>query len=195
MRKLAIILVCLTLLPLYPALAEEDFDGFDLALLDGSDGLICYPDDNRIDTVFRPEDQPFPGELSEGQLLTFLDFVELADAGVVVLRFALAVQTFDLLYATEVTLSCGDAVFSRTVAPVTTEYDSIYMEDSYIPVTGEDGFGLIRALLAGGGEMRVTLQGGRTLTGTVHIPTDSLRTVWETYQACGGLRQDLGALR
>ena len=192
MKKLLCLLFAACLL--CAAALAEDFEGFDYGPLEADETLIAYPDDNRIDFVYRSETQPFSGELSEGTVLSFLDFVDLADAGVVVLRFAFAVQTDALLYATDITLSCGSAVMVRSVMPITTEYDSIYMEDYYIPVTG-DGFDLIRALLSGGGELQVQFQSEeRTVTGTVHIPVDELRRLWETYEACGGTRQDLERL-
>ncbi len=191
MKRLLCCALILALLGLCPALAEEGV--FDLGALYDDETLYVYLDDNRIDTVYRPMDQPYPGELSEGGLVTFLDYVDLAEAGAVVLRFALAVQTESLLNAGSVTLSCGGAVVQRELNPTCTEYDGVYMEDYYIPLSGED-FALIRALLAGDGVLSVTLQSDRTITGTVRIPTDSLRTVWETYQACGGLTQDFSGL-
>ena len=193
MRRILCALLTLAMLALSCAFAE-DYDAFDLGRLAADDNLYVYLDDNRIDVVYRPADQPFEGTLSEGQLLAFIDYVELAEAGVVALRFAFAVQTFDLLYATQITLSCGDTVWTREITPITTEYDSIYMEDYYLPVTGE-GFNLIEALLAGGGELNIALRSAdRTVTGTIRIPPESLRPLWETWQDCGGLRQDLERL-
>lgn len=193
MKRFCCALLALTLLCLSCAMAEEG-DAFDLFRLESEEDLNAYLDDNRVDTVYRWADQPFSGDLSEGQLMVFLDYVELASPGLVALRFAFAVQTDEPLYATELTLSGGNVTLTRAITPLTTEYDFICMEDEYLVLTDED-FGLIEALLANDGTLNLTLFGSAVVTGQVQIPVDSLRRIWELYQACGGPSQDFDRLK
>ena len=53
------ILLLLTLLLLLPAAALADMDN---DLLESTEGMLVYLDNDQINTIIRPEDQPFEGD-------------------------------------------------------------------------------------------------------------------------------------
>ena len=54
------ILLLLTLLLLLPAAALADMDN---DLLESTEGMLVYLDNDQINTIIRPENQPFEGEV------------------------------------------------------------------------------------------------------------------------------------
>ncbi len=187
-RRGLALLAALCLLAL-PALAEVD-----TAVLDADTGLAAYPDDNGVDLIWRPLDQPFQGTAEEGTAVAFLDFAELANEGVVALRFVLTLQLDEALYADTLALRAGKKSWTFAVRPVTTEYDAVYQEDYTVPL-GPAGLEMVQALAKNtGGTVSFTLEGGRTVSGTLAIPADRAAAVWKLYKAIGGPKQDLSVL-
>ncbi len=176
------------------AACAEDWEGFDLAALENDETITSFLDDNGIDTVYRSENQPFFGETDDGEVYGFLDYVELANGDLVVIRFTLAMNMEDELYADTMTLRFGDRAWTWSVTTRGSEYDSNYQEDYSVYLVG-DGWELLEALAKAHGEkVSFTLLGYRTVIGTVTVDAAEAGRIRSNYVSLGGLQQDLTRL-
>ena len=145
-----------------------------------------------VDTVYRPVDQPFFGTVSEGTICAFLDLAELADSELLVPRLVLATELEEPLYAAEFTLQVGKTVWHAGVHAEISEYDMLYLEDYTILLAG-GGLDLLQAMAkAKSSEFPFTLIAeGRTLQGSLTIPTGSVQRLWKDFKRLKGDKQDL----
>ena len=193
MKHTLCVLLMLALCACPMALAENGEGLFDVAALEEDETLFSFLDDNHIDTVYRPDGQPFYGDVSEGSVLAYLDYVELPNADVVALRLTIGIETFEELYGSELTLKAGDTELTFAVDPYINEYDMICQEDYTVYLTG-DAAGLMDALLKGDGTLAFTIRGDREITGTIAMDPEAIRAIWEKYVALGGPEQDFSKL-
>ncbi len=194
MKRFFCALLSLALLMVSGSLAENGEGLFDITALDEDESLDCYIDDNRVDTVYRPVDQPFEGTASEGSVVAYLDYVELANPGVVVLRLTIGLEVYEELYGTELVLKAGDTEITLAADPIIAEYDMICQEDYTVYLLGETA-ALMDALMNGDGELSFTIRGEREITGSLPIPAETVRAIWEKYVSLGGPEQDFSRLR
>ncbi len=183
------ILCCLSF-----ALAENGEGLFNIAGLDEDETLFAFLDDNHIDTIYRPEGQPYAGTASEGTVVAFVEYMELANPGLVMLRLYMGITTYEELYGTALTLSAGDTEQTFAVDPMVSEYDMICQEDYTVWLTAETE-PLVKAVIAAGGVLSFTIHGDREITGTLQLDAEALRTVWDNYAALGGFEQDFSRLK
>ncbi len=189
MLKRTALLALILALAVSPALAE-----FDTAALENPAELTEYLDDNGVDTVWRPVEQPFFGSASEGTVCAFLDYMELANEELLVLRFTVTVEVDELLYAGSLTVQVGKETWTFPVHAATTEYDMVYQED-YPVLLGTDGLEMVKAMSKNkGGEVRFTLSGEREVSGALAIPADQVKAIWKRYTDRRWDRQDFSAL-
>ena len=193
MKQFLCILMVLTVLAFSCAFAENGEGLFQIEVLDEDESIFSYIDDNHIDTVYRPDGQPFEGTASEGIVLAYIDYVELPNADVVALRLAIGIETYEELYGTELVLRAGDTELTLAVDPYITEYDMICQEDYTVYLVG-DTAALVDALLKNNGELDFIIRGDREITGSIDIPVESLQAIWDNYVALGGLEQDFSKL-
>ncbi len=182
-----ILVLCLT-----SAFAEDGSGLFDLDALDADESLDCFMAGNRIDMIYRPEGQPYFGTMSEGRVVAFVDYVSLANEGVVVLRLILATQLDDMLCAGTVTLTSGDVTVTASADPTTTEYDAIVQEEYCFWLTAD--LQPLAESMTENGTLTFTLNGERTVTGTVEIPAEDFAPLWESWVRLGGPEQPLERL-
>ena len=120
MKRFLIILLILCL-PL-TAFAEKDR----AALTEGLDCAV-YLDVNQIDTVIRPLDQPFFGTVdAEGEMIAFIDYVEMPDQNATFMRLTLSLVTDEPVNAEALTIAFGKESYTFDVFPLTSEYDTVY---------------------------------------------------------------------
>ena len=181
------------LLLLSCACAENGEGLFDITALEEDERLFAYLADNHIDTIYRPDGQPFEGTASEGIVLAYIDYVELPNADVVALRLAIGIETYEELYGTELVLRAGDTELTLAADPYITEYDMICQEDYTVYLVG-DTAALVDALLENNGELDFIIRGDREITGSIEISVESLQAIWDNYVALGGLEQDFSKL-
>ncbi|MBR5345973.1 MAG: hypothetical protein IK127_09145 [Clostridia bacterium] len=193
MKRLLFVLMALVLLTFSCAFAENGEGLFQIEALDEDESIFSYIDDNHIDTVYRPDGQPFVGEANEGDVMAYLDYVELPNAGVVALRLSIGIVTNEELYGTELDLACGDTELTFAADPMITEYDMIWSEDYSVYLAGEAA-ALMEALIQNEGQLDFVIRGDREISGSIRIAPDFLRAIWETYVELGGLEQDFSKL-
>ena len=110
-RRLTALLLAL-MMPL-SALAEAD----GMALRQ-TENCMVYTAEGGVDTVIRPLDQPFMGEmaLEDGELIAYLDYIDLPNEGAIFLRLSFSLLTPEMLGADTLRLTVGktDYVFPVT---------------------------------------------------------------------------------
>ncbi len=182
--------ICLLLAALLLAVWGLALGEADTSVLEGNPALTEYLEEGGVDTVWRPLSQPFFGQAGEGSLCGFLDIVELADTGLLVLRLTVSLELDEPLEGERVTFTLGKESWSFPVQRRTSEYDMVYQED-YGAVLAGDGLGLARALAKSkSGALAFTLTGTREISGSLTITKEAASEVWKLYQAAGGDKQD-----
>lgn len=133
-----------------------------------------FLDDNGVDTVFRPLNQPFMGETAEGELVAFMDYVEDPNQDTLYLRLTLSVAALAPLPETPLTLQVGQQSWTMDITPILSEYDAMYYGDYCIPLVGDEE-ALLQALMAGKAPLILTV--GEVFTGRVEIPAAEVKTM------------------
>lgn len=177
------------------AWAEEN--AFDNAVLEETENCYVYLSDNGVDTVVRPLNQPYMGtvEMEGAELIAYLDYVEMPNEDVTVLRLLLALTVPEHLAASEVTVTVGKKDYIFSVKPMITEYDTTYYEDYALCMTDES-LPMIKAMArAKGDSFSVRFSGDVSLTGTITLPNADVADIYDRYIDLGGERQGLEWLR
>lgn len=174
MKRFLIVLLILCL-PL-TAFAEKDR----AALTEGLDCAV-YPDTNQIDTVIRPLDQPFFGTVdAEGEMIAFIDYVEIPDMSGTFMRLTLSLVTDSPVDAETLTVAFGKHSYTFDVFPQTTEYDTVYYED-YCVLFNDGTLPMLKALGKNDDVITYTLTGTQTRTGTLEIPAENVKALYDRY--------------
>ncbi|MGN0970662.1 MAG: hypothetical protein ACI4OY_01825 [Aristaeellaceae bacterium] len=188
-RRMAALLLALLL----PAAALGEADGMALRQ---TENCMVFTAANGVDTVIRPLDQPFMGEtaLEDGELIAYLDYVDMPNEGAIFLRLTFSLMAPDLLSADTLRLTVGKTDYVFPVMAEISEYDTIYYEDYALCLT-EASLPIIDAIIRlKGAPVAVALEREEeTLAaGEVAFPAAQVKAVLERYEAIGGLTQELG---
>lgn len=191
MKRIFCILLALMLLTA-PALAE-----FDQAGLEKLEGCQVYMDSNGTDTIVRPEDQPYAGQvdLPDAELAVFLDYADIPDESATFLRLTLSLTSYEYVGAGEVAITVDGKTYIFHVFPVTSEYDMTYFEDYVICMTSES-LPMIKAMARSKtGEFPLKMTGTVTVEGAMTLPPDRVAQIYDDYVDFGGTSQDLELAR
>lgn len=184
----------LTLLMLLSAAAAEYT--FDLAELERTPDCYVYVDEGTPNTVVRPENQPFIGEVDEvdGMLIAYLDFVNLVNEEAVLLRLTVSTALPEMLAAGTMTITVDKTDYAFTVDATVDEYDRTYYED-YVVCFGETGLKMIKAIAQRKNDtpLTITLSSDTVLTGRVVIPGEDAAKLYDRFIDLGGKKQPLKA--
>lgn len=192
MKKYICMLLALLLLPAC-ALAEFDNEG-----LERLDNVEVIRDFGTVDTVVRPANQPYVGEMADGYLITYLDFIELVDLEVTLVRFTVGIEVFEPVYADQIAITLDGKTYTIAAACEQTEYDGVYMEDYTFCLTDESLPLLLSMARQKQDEMiPVTFiyEGSAVITGGMLVPGDDAAWVYDRYIDLGGKGQDVAAAR
>ena len=173
------------------ALAEAD----GMALRQ-TENCMVYTAANGVDTVIRPLDQPFMGEtaLEDGELIAYLDYIDLPNEGAVFLRLTFSLLTPEMLGADTLRVTVGKTDYVFPVTAEISEYDTIYYEDYAVCLT-EASLPMVEAIIRlKGAPVGVSLEqeGWASVTGRVTFPAEQVQAVLDRYEEIGGLTQELG---
>lgn len=174
MKRLFIILLLLCL-P-FAAVAEKDRAAL-------TEGMYCavFLDVNQIDTVVRPMQEPFFGTVDgKGEMIAFLDYVEIPDLNGTFMRLTLSLVSEEPLNAEELTLTFGKNTYVFDVWPQTSEYDTVYYED-YAVTFDDKTIAMLKALSKNKAEVTYTLTGDDIRTGTLDIEADVVKTLYDRF--------------
>lgn len=188
------ILLLLTLLLLLPAAALADMDN---DLLESTEGMLVYLDNDQINTIIRPEDQPFEGEVDMpyAYVRAYVDFVERPNDHATLMRLLVGLESEEPQYASELRVTVGGTTYCFPVETVISEYDMIYFEDYSVYFTDES-LPMLKAIArAKSDTYAVTLLGEGELHMTLTLPGREIAALYDLYVDAGGTAQELAYLR
>lgn len=190
MKKLIALLLPLTLLPA-SALA---FDSEELHRLPNT---TAFEHPGSADTVIRMMNQPYMGEMDDGSLAVFIDFIEKVDLDLTLLRVMTSISVYEPIQADTLIFTVGKKTYSFTAECDQYEYDGIYMEDYTFCLTGES-LAFLKALAQQKKDdpipVTFTYEGTDMATGRVVLPGDDAASLYDAYTDLGGKKQDLSGL-
>lgn len=207
MKKFFSLLLILCCLPA-AVLAEVD-----VMALQQMTNMQVFTASNGVDTVIRPADQPFVGvtELEDGELIAYLDYIDMPNENRVFLRLTISVVTPDLYAADTLALTVGKKTYTFRVRPEINEYDTMYYEDYAVCLT-EESLPILQDIIKLGAKtedvaalhekydlddkpVQVTLscEGMESIRGSVVIPAENVKAIRDRYEEVGGMAQDFGA--
>ena len=188
------ILLLLTLLLLLPAASLADMDN---DLLESTEGMLVYLDNDQINTIIRPEDQPFEGEVDMpyAYVRAYVDFVERPNDHATLMRLLVGLESEEPQYASELRVTVDGTTYCFPVETVISEYDMIYFEDYSVYFTDES-LPMLKAIArAKSDTYDVTLLGEGELHMTLTLPGREIAALYDLYVDAGGTAQELTYLR
>lgn len=194
MKKLICLLLALFLA--VPALAE-----LDLSPLKDDPDWTAFPVPGSVDTFYRAANQPYRGQVDEGfdgELVAYVDYITLVDAGVTVPRLMICTVVWDFpLNAQEVRLTVGKTRYTLAATHTESEYDGVYMEDYASCLVG-DGLELLKTIARQKNDepipVELLLDGSVVFSGQVIIPGEEAAQIYDRYINMGGKTQNVKAL-
>lgn len=188
MKRLMSLLLVLMLLPA-AAMAE-----FDLEALKGTPDCTVFEDPGTVDLVVQPVNQPYAGELEDGGLDVYVDYLYDVTADVVFLRVLVSIMVFDSVYADQVVFTVDGKTYAFQTACEQFEYDGTFMEDYYIRLTDE-GMKFLKAVAQRKKDDPIPVTFIRldevVLEGVVVIPGADAARLYDRYIDLGGKTQNL----
>lgn len=193
MKKWLCLLLCCLLLPA-AALAESEFD--DEALRRMEDFTV-YGEPGSPNTVFRPVNQPYQGQVDEpyeGWLVAYVDFVSLPDYGATLPRVMVSIETFEPVGADAMRLTVSGKKYTFAVTGSRSEYDDVYMED-YAVCLSAVSLPMMKAIAQQKKDQPIQVeflvQEEVVFVGQVVLPGQEVAELYDTFIDLGGKRQDL----
>lgn len=193
-RGILLLTLLLTLLLLLPAASLADMDN---DLLESTEGMLVYLDNDQINTIIRPEDQPFEGEVDMpyAYVRAYVDFVERPNDHATLMRLLVGLESEEPQYASELRVTVGGTTYCFPVETVISEYDMIYFEDYSVYFTDES-LPMLKAIArAKSDTYDVTLLGEQELHMTLTLPGREIAALYDLYVDAGGTAQELTYLR
>lgn len=195
MKKLLALL--LALLMMAPAALAE----FDVSPLKNDPNVTVMPQHGTVNTVYRPTNQPFIGQVDEefeGELIVYVDYINLVDEEATLLRVMVSTVVYDYpLNADQMRLTVGGKSYTFPVSREIAEYDGLYMEDHAVCLT-EASLPLLKAIAQQKKDapIPVTLyrEGETVFSGLAVIPGDEAARLYDRFVDLGGKKQALKRL-
>lgn len=195
MKKLAAFLIALLLMT-SAALAE-----FDLTPLKSDPDLSVFTQPGTVNTVYRPVNQPFIGQVDEtfeGEMVVYADYISLVDKGVTLLRLMVSTVAYDLpLNADQLRMTVGGKRYTITVHHEESEYDGLYMEDFSACLT-DASLPLLKAIAQQKNDAPIPVEllslGDVVFSGLVVIPGEEAAGLYDRFIDLGGKKQELRKL-
>lgn len=195
MKKLPAFLMALLLMT-SAALAE-----FDLAPLKSDPDLSVFTQPGTVNTVYRPLNQPFIGQVDEtfeGEMVVYADYISLVDKGVTLLRLMVSTVAYDLpLNADQLRMTVGGKRYTITVHHEESEYDGLYMEDFTACLT-DASLPLLKAIAQQKNDAPIPVEllslGDVVFSGLVVIPGEEAAGLYDRFIDLGGKKQELRKL-
>lgn len=159
-----------------------------------TDGLACTVqlDTNGIDTVIRPDNQPYAAicEDVSHEMIVYVDFVEMPNLNGTFLRLTCSLISSNMtdIDTLRIDASSGSWIFdtSREVS----EYDDMYYED-YAALLGTDGMAMMKALTRKDLPLTLTLEGDNAcITAALTLPSEDMKLLYDRFVSAGGMEQD-----
>lgn len=170
---------------------------FDNETLRSTAGCDVIEDFMTGEIIVCPVNQPYMGEMEDGMLMVWVDYIEKLNPEVTLLRLAVSVMIYDPMWADTVTLTVGGKAYAFAVEADQYEYDGIYTED-YITCLTDASLPFLKAVAQQKQDDPVTVSfscGGEVvLTGQVIIPGEEAAQLYDRFVDLGGKQQELKSL-
>jgi len=194
MKKMLVLLLCLMMTA---ACAES---AFDTAELQRTENMTVYTPFGSVDTVVRPMNQPYIGQVDapwDGGLIAYVDYITLVDADATLLRLVVSIEAFDPISADQMRLTVGKKTYTFDVDYVQAEYDGLYMEDYEVCLT-DASLPLMKAIAQQKTDAPISVEflslGEKVFEGMVIIPGQEAAALYDRYIDLGGKKQELKRL-
>lgn len=184
-RQMIAILLALVLT--VPAALAHDVD---IAILTEGIEHYCLPDDNKVDTIYRPIGQQWHAENDTGEGRFFLDYLEIPNEDAVLLRITVAMEMVDYCSLPELILEIGGNRWVFGCELRINEYDGYYYEDFYICLTDES-LPVLRDMISAGGAVQVRVDTETPFVLDFTIDPAFIADMHDRYVNAGGTRQNL----
>jgi len=194
MKRILAFVLCLLLTA---ALAESTFDVEELRR---TENMNIYTPFGSVDTVVRPLNQPYIGQVDapyDGGLIAYVDYITLVDADATLLRLVISIEAFDPITADQMRLTVGKKTYTFDVTYEQSEYDGLYMEDYAVCLT-DASLPLMKAIAQQKKDDPIRVEflslGETVFAGVVIIPGQEAAVLYDRYIDLGGKRQELKRL-
>lgn len=191
MKKILALLMCLLLTT---AMAES---AFDVETLRATENMTVFHPDFSYDTVVRPVNQPYIGQVDEpydGGLIAYVDYITLVESGVTLLRVTVSIDAYEPVTADQMRLTVGKKTYTFDVDYDQCEYDGLYMEDYTVCLT-DASLPMMKAIAQQKTDAPVTVEflslGETAFAGMVIIPGQEAALLYDRYIDLGGKKQEL----
>lgn len=190
-KQLTALMAALLMLLQGTALAE-----FDLTELLSTPDTYTFVDEVTQDLVVRATNQPFIGASEGGELIAYLDYVQLVQDGQVLLRLTVSTAMDSRFAAETLSVQVDRKAYEFAVFPAMTEYDRTYYADYTVCFTLKS-LPMLKAIAQRKADdpLTVTLTDpdGITVTGQVVIPGQTAADMYDRFIDLGGKKQELAA--
>lgn len=190
--KIAMCLLLSLLLTMSCALAE-----FDNAALERLENMFIYQEPGTFDTVVQPMNQPYMGQLDDGDLDVYIDYIRKPALGMTLLRLYVSVTIYDAFQADQMALTVGGKRYTFDVDSDQSEYDGIYMCDYVVCLTAES-LPFLKAVAQQKKDDPIPVEflylGDVGMKGDVILPGDDAAMLYDRFIDFGGKNQDLKSL-
>ncbi len=194
MKRFFALLLCLMMTT---ALAES---AFDVEALRGTENMNIFTPYGSVDTVVRPLNQPYIGQVDapwDGGLIAYVDYITLVDADATLLRLVVSIEAFEPVTADQMRLTVGKKTYTFDVTYEQSEYDGLYMEDYAVCLT-DASLPLMKAIAQQKTDAPIPVEflslGETVFAGMVIIPGQEAAQLYDRYIDLGGKKQELKRL-
>jgi len=191
-KRIIALLLAMLVISQSSALAQ----GFDWTELMSTPDTYSFVDEVTQDMVVRAVNQPFIGASESGELIVYLDYVQLAQDGQVLLRLTVSTALDNRFSAETLTFTVDKKVYEFAVSAMMTEYDRTYYSD-YTVCFHTRSLPMLKAIAQRKKDdpLTVTLTDldGAVVTGQVIIPGQTAADMYDRFIDLGGKKQDMTA--
>ena len=193
MKRMVALALCLLMLLPFAALAD-----FDKEALRSTENCLVMIQPGTMETIICPVNQPFYGEIPEGDLMVCVDYIEKSQLDMTLIRVAVTAMVYDPMWADTVAFTVGGKQYAFAVTPESFEYDGIYMEDYYICLTDES-LPFLKAVAQQKQDDPIPVtfctEGETVLEGKIVLPGAEAAWIYDRFIDLGGKTQDLKSIR
>ncbi len=168
------------------------------AMLESTENAAVFSDDNGVNTVIRPEGQPYFGEIQQENtmLCTYVDYVEMPDMDdTVFIRLSLALETWEPIAADRIGIRVGKENYIFDVSARNSEYDMTYYED-YVFCLTDKSLPMLKTMASGKTDVwDLTFYGAKQVFGSLHLDHTAMKKIYNRYVDAKGNKQGLESFR
>ena len=167
----------------------------DVSLLQSALPCEVFSEENGVDTVYRPEGQPYAAETEDGrELIAYVDYIDMPNLDGVYVRITLSMASPEPTALDHGTLFALSASWTFPLTYQVHEYDDTYYED-YSFLLDEGGMVLLSALARKDTPISFILAGETTqISASLTLPCEDMARIYDAFTRAGGMEQDFSRI-